>query len=964
MVSTTNSTGSWKQREYESRTDPTLKNSLFWVPQLPAFDNYDLVWEMRSIDGYIIKYTGENQDEYQQLDIMGIDVGGMHYQPAGMVDMDLSTTSVYPHISYDTNDSKILDVEDVWAAGYNGTGLTVSVIDTGINFEYRPMLNKRAASFSLVREEYGYLQDEGPEDGHGHGTAVASLIAGYGPTMNQPFYGMAFGAMLVGIKVFSSHGGSGTTAAIAVAMDWSNSNDTIDVINMSLGGDDEDGGNEILEQLVIAGTLLGKTYVISAGNSGSEGEFERDPFTIGAPGSSVAAITAGAVNYSIMLAEFSSEGPTAQYLAKPDVVAPGVSVRAAGSLGSATRASGTSFSAPLTAGVATLGVDILKKNGIEYNPGKIKSALALSATDLGLPWHQQGNGLVNATGMMELLLAGNHSYAFPSNIPEMFWKEIPVGETIQYPITLTSSALGTWTIQSVTGNISGYLSLEVGDQPAYSSVYYVGMTIPIDATLGWYSGEVTLLAPDGTTSTFNISVKVREPAKARVLMDLVHTIWDSIGLERIMHAEMNSFVEFLKQQNVWVDAFDYGSITLERLTDYDILFIPSAFNFFENTVDDFRFTLDLEFEELKAIDAYLDQGGKLILDFGGTTELDGIYTDLHPDEGSVVSLLSLLGISSSNVTSYEVNSATTGGFTNLNGFTSSTGEANMIGGMAVMTVNGDSTAIATIGPGGSKVFVNSARNWRDATAMEDTSLNGHTDFINALFNWMTQTTGIQSFDYTIDDVSTVLYFDGDGSNSVFSIDIVQYGTSIPDINLSQDGDTHIVSIGHQVTGSIDMVITYGSQTYSFNRYLDKDPAELSMSFISNAAQLRYEGRIDAVDARIVPEGNFNFIFDEPIANVLNLTYNDGSFEFNFTKEHITSGLIPEGSYDLVIEAYDQNGNYQSFTTSFTVDLSELPDPVVSIVTPSSEESGFLSVFGLSSFIVIPALKRWKFRKNE
>ncbi|MDH5646030.1 MAG: hypothetical protein OEZ01_08485, partial [Candidatus Heimdallarchaeota archaeon] len=129
-------------------------------------------------------------------------------------------------------------------------------------------------------------------------------------------------------------------------------------------------------------------------------------------------------------------------------------------------------------------------------------------------------------------------------------------------------------------------------------------------------------------------------------------------------------------------------------------------------------------------------------------------------------------------------------------------------------------------------------------------------------------------------------------------------------------------------------------------------------------QLRYEGRIDAVDARIVPEGNFNFIFDEPIANVLNLTYNDGSFEFNFTKEHITSGLIPEGSYDLVIEAYDQNGNYQSFTTSFTVDLSELPDPVVSIVTPSSEESGFLSVFGLSSFIVIPALKRWKFRKNE
>ncbi|MCQ1537746.1 S8 family serine peptidase [Methanocalculus taiwanensis] len=98
-----------------------------------------------------------------------------------------------------------IEAPEVWANGFDGTGVTVAVIDTGIKADHPDLAGKIVGWADLVNSRTD------PYDDHGHGTHCAGTVAGMGA--GGIYTGVAPGADLIGVKVFNS-GGSGNTSTV------------------------------------------------------------------------------------------------------------------------------------------------------------------------------------------------------------------------------------------------------------------------------------------------------------------------------------------------------------------------------------------------------------------------------------------------------------------------------------------------------------------------------------------------------------------------------------------------------------------------------------------------------------------------------------------------------------------------------------------------------------------------------
>ncbi|MBG6105302.1 subtilisin family serine protease [Micromonospora vinacea] len=275
---------------------------------------------------------------------------------------------------------------DAWKAGYTGKGVRVAVLDTGADFTH-PDLVGRVAERADFTAEGGDAVDH-----NGHGTHVASTIAGTGAAAHGQRRGVAPDAKLVIGKVLDDHG-YGDDSGIIAAMEWAATR--ADVINMSLGGSDPDDGNDPLS-LAVDGLSrsTGALFVIAAGNSGA---------AISSPGSAASALTVGAVDRNDKLADFSSRGPlVTSNVAKPELVAPGVDIVAARAAGTNLQdpidryyeaISGTSMASPHVAGAAAL----LAQRHPDWTGERLKAALVGAADPLtGIDPYAVGAGRLNA----------------------------------------------------------------------------------------------------------------------------------------------------------------------------------------------------------------------------------------------------------------------------------------------------------------------------------------------------------------------------------------------------------------------------------------------------------------------------------------------------------------------------------------------------------------------------------------
>lgn len=243
-----------------------------------------------------------------------------------------------------------LGVNDVHAEGIDGAGVTIGIIDTGVAFEHESLADGyRGRDGDHDYDWWSPLRAyrEQPIDLAGHGTAVAGLAVG-------DVIGVATGAEWIA-GIACSEGGC-PLSGVVHAMQFMLAPTTLDeqdprpdlrpeIINSSwVRSVDDEPMKRASEALTASGIL----QVYAAGNDGP------DCGTASPAGEGDSFVSVGATTQEGELADFSARGPATDGRIAPDVVAPGDNVVTATMDGTYQAISGTSFAAPLVAGVAAL----------------------------------------------------------------------------------------------------------------------------------------------------------------------------------------------------------------------------------------------------------------------------------------------------------------------------------------------------------------------------------------------------------------------------------------------------------------------------------------------------------------------------------------------------------------------------------------------------------------------------------
>eukprot|EP01097_Dermamoeba_algensis_P001902 TRINITY_DN1744_c0_g1_i2.p1 TRINITY_DN1744_c0_g1~~TRINITY_DN1744_c0_g1_i2.p1 ORF type:complete len:537 (-),score=82.72 TRINITY_DN1744_c0_g1_i2:724-2334(-) len=292
----------------------------------------------------------------------------------------------------------MLNVPELHKRGINGTGVKVLVLDSGFHLSHEAF-----SSLKMVAQKDFYKQDDDTDYQPGdhpaqtnHGSKVLGLIGGYKP---NKYVGVAFGASYYLAKTESLDFENSTEEDyFAAGVEWGESKG-IHLATTSLGYNfypsflSYDGITPPISRTVNAAIERGVVFITSNGNSGRGG--------LTAPSDALNIISVGSVNVFKTLAGYSSYGPTADGRTKPEVSAPGdsVSVINPDVPVSYQVGSGTSFAAPLVAGVATL---VLQAHP-EYSPNLVRHILMTTADRADSPSNLYGWGIVNAVAAVDFV---------------------------------------------------------------------------------------------------------------------------------------------------------------------------------------------------------------------------------------------------------------------------------------------------------------------------------------------------------------------------------------------------------------------------------------------------------------------------------------------------------------------------------------------------------------------------------
>jgi len=199
-------------------------------------------------------------------------------------------------------------VPELWAAGANGSGITVAVIDTGVDASLPELRGKVLPGADFIGNHSDGRTDFDSED-FSHGTAMSSIIAadrGFGN-----IEGLAPGVRILPIAV-PLHGvvrhGTPPSNATAEAIDYAVGHGA-KIINMSLGGvrdESEDGPDPCpgaVQQSVLRALRAGALVVAASGNSGDGNS------PVEEPGVCLGVVSVGAVDRNLDVTSFSSRHP-------------------------------------------------------------------------------------------------------------------------------------------------------------------------------------------------------------------------------------------------------------------------------------------------------------------------------------------------------------------------------------------------------------------------------------------------------------------------------------------------------------------------------------------------------------------------------------------------------------------------------------------------------------------------------
>ncbi|XP_043793205.1 membrane-bound transcription factor site-1 protease [Apis laboriosa] len=279
--------------------------------------------------------------------------------------------------------TSILQADALWGMGVTGNGVKVAIFDTGLAASH--------PHFKKIKERSNWTNEKTLEDGLGHGTFVAGVIA----SSCIDCLGFAPDAELHIFRVFTNTQVSYTSWFLD-AFNYAILT-KVTVLNLSIGG--PDFMDHPFVDKVWELTANGVIMVSAIGNDG--------PLygTLNNPADQMDVIGVGGINWEDQIARFSSRGMTTWELpsgygrVKPDLVTYGSGVRGSALQTGCRTLSGTSVASPVVAGaVALLASGFVQPDGSQsikqrITPASMKQALLNSARRLsGVGMFEQGAG--------------------------------------------------------------------------------------------------------------------------------------------------------------------------------------------------------------------------------------------------------------------------------------------------------------------------------------------------------------------------------------------------------------------------------------------------------------------------------------------------------------------------------------------------------------------------------------------
>ncbi|MDV9192160.1 S8 family serine peptidase [Streptomyces sp. SR27] len=413
--------------------------------------------------------------------------------------------------------TKQVHAPEAWAAGYDGTGTKVAVLDTGADAEHPDLKGRIAASEN-------FTDSETTGDRQGHGTHTISTVGGSGAASGGKKKGVAPGAALLNGKVLNDSG-SGAASWIIAGMEWAVAQGA-DVVSMSLGSpvptDCTDPMSVAAEELA---QNKGTLFVIAAGNSGPTLN------TVSSPGCAPSVLTVGATDRDDSTAYFSSRGPTiVNHTLKPEIAAPGVGISAAAAGGRGVYAyrsmSGTSMATPHVAGAAA----IVKQRHPDWTAQQVKAALVASA-ESSVPGdvREVGGGRLDVKAAIDQTVLGapavqGGTFNWPQDRSDRTTVSVPYTNTSDAAVTLNLA------VERVTGNDGSSVRSSVARLGRRTVTVPAGATVqvPLDldpsarleaAQYGDVTGRVLATGPGGVHVSTPFSLYVEpETVTLRVKM--------------------------------------------------------------------------------------------------------------------------------------------------------------------------------------------------------------------------------------------------------------------------------------------------------------------------------------------------------------------------------------------------------------------------------------------------------------
>lgn len=368
----------------------------------------------------------------------------------------------------------------VRAKGYDGSGVGIAIIDTGVT-EVPDLYGRLVGAVD-------FSGDGDNSDHFGHGTMIAGIAAGDGTASSGKYVGVAPGAHIIPVKIAGRNGAADVSHVLAAMQYVVSFKDDygIRVLNLSLGTDStQPQALSPLNYAVERAWDSGIVVVVSGGNHGEDG-----PGRIPKPADDPLVITVGATDSNgtvdradDVVADYSSRGPSiADGIEKPDIVAPGshlVGTLAPNSMIDTdypeahigewyVQASGTSFAAGVVSGAAAL----LLQAHPHWTPDQVKGAIISTAAPGPV-----GDRNVDGHGALDV-----HA-AFRLTDPPLANQ----GVTRSTGLGLLSDDRGSYAIEIA---VDGVLSLLTGETTAQDLLFdAVEYTTTEWTTSSWYTSS-------------------------------------------------------------------------------------------------------------------------------------------------------------------------------------------------------------------------------------------------------------------------------------------------------------------------------------------------------------------------------------------------------------------------------------------------------------------------------------------